>query len=73
MSIVIKEKSKENTFIYAKELSVGDTCRVVDIMYTGQILLRIHNSFISLSNPNLSWGKDCTLKVEKVECELIIK
>jgi hypothetical protein len=56
--------------VSANTTKIGDVMRVISTRsydssaFTDHLVLHTYNGFVSLSNPNLVWGPDCSLLVE---------
>ncbi|KKL56071.1 hypothetical protein LCGC14_2249090 [marine sediment metagenome] len=62
----------EDNIIPACDLKVGELGEIVGLSYEG-ILLRTFEGIVSLTAPNHTWDKDCTLDVKKLTRGTIVQ
>lgn len=66
-----------NREIKASNSLLGDLMEVIEGCYNGHILLNAYDNIISLTNPQLTWSKDCSLRVrilpKGTEVKLIVE
>ena len=63
MKTVIKTTSPRKQML-GRDLEEGQLAKVVGAVYNGDIVLRVYNNVVSLTNPNCTWSLPTTLEVE---------
>lgn len=64
----VEIKNQRDPHMEAKDMETGQVARVTSSgSYTGQTLLRHFEGIVSLDDPKLTWGTNCTLEVELLD------
>lgn len=66
-------QNKKEEITTADKTEVGDLMECLDSHFEGEILLRVYNAVINLTNPNKTWVDDATLKVKILPKGTVVK
>jgi hypothetical protein len=64
MGFRLQREGEDHPRCKASDLRMGTLARVTETSCAGQIVLRTYDSMVSLSQPQSTWVKDCTLILE---------